>query len=63
MSVTMKLEGFAELERELEKLTKAAGRGALRRALRTSAEPLAEKMRAGAPTEAAAGACCFSLAW
>jgi len=51
MSVTMKLEGFAELDRELEKLTKAAGKGALRRALRTSAEPLAEKMRGGAPTD------------
>lgn len=49
MSVTMKLEGFAELEAELEKLSQAAGKGALRRALRTAAEPLAEKMRARVP--------------
>ncbi|MBL3611325.1 HK97-gp10 family putative phage morphogenesis protein [Rhodovulum sulfidophilum] len=51
MSVTMKLEGFAELEAELDRLSQAAGKGALRRALRTAAEPLAERMRANAPTD------------
>lgn len=45
MSVTMKLSGFRDLERELEKLSQAAGKGALRRSLKKSATPLAEKMR------------------
>ncbi|WOI54960.1 HK97-gp10 family putative phage morphogenesis protein [Palleronia sp. LCG004] len=49
MSVTVDLEGFAELEQKLEKLSTAAGKGALRRALRKSAAPLAELMREGAP--------------
>lgn len=49
MTVTMKLEGWKELEEALDDLTKAAGKGALRRALKTAAEPLADKMRAGAP--------------
>lgn len=45
------MEGFSELEAELEKLTSAAGKGALRRALKKSAEPLAEKMRAAVPRD------------
>lgn len=45
----VKLQGFAELDRELEKLSKAAGKGVLRRSLKKSAEPLAEKMRGMAP--------------
>tara|TARA_R110002020_G_scaffold84821_3_gene209813 strand:+ start:419 stop:877 length:459 start_codon:yes stop_codon:yes gene_type:complete len=49
MSVTMKVTGLKELERELEKLSKAAGKGALRRGLTKAAQPLVEKMRAGAP--------------
>ena len=51
MAVTMKLEGFKELERELERLSKSVGKAALRRALRKSAQPLADKMQAGAPVE------------
>ncbi|OWU77602.1 HK97-gp10 family putative phage morphogenesis protein [Marinibacterium profundimaris] len=51
MSVTMKLTGFSELERELDKLSRAAGKGALRRSLRKAAEPLAEKMRVNAPRD------------
>ncbi|PIL19509.1 hypothetical protein P775_14240 [Puniceibacterium antarcticum] len=47
----MRLEGFAELEAELRKLSKGTGKGALRRALRKSAQPLADKMEAGAPKD------------
>jgi hypothetical protein len=50
MTVTMRVEGFKELERELEKLTKAAGKGALRRSLKKAATPMAEVMANLAPT-------------
>ena len=36
---TVKLEGFAELEAALDQLSKAAGKGVLRRSLIKSAEP------------------------
>ena len=50
---TVKLEGFAELERELERLGKAATQKAsLRRALRKAAGPLADKAQAMAPVGA-----------
>lgn len=49
MSVTVKLQGFSELEDELEKLSKATGKGALRRALKKAAQPLADLMRQMAP--------------
>jgi len=45
----MKTEGFAEIERELSKLSKVAGKGVLRRALKKAGEPLAESMRSRAP--------------
>ncbi|MFG6514422.1 HK97-gp10 family putative phage morphogenesis protein [Sulfitobacter sp. TB366] len=51
MGVSVKVEGLAALEAELEKLTTAAGKGALRRAARKSAEPLADLMRQGAPRD------------
>lgn len=47
---TVKVEGFADLERELEKLSKAAGKGVLRRSLKKSAEPMAATANAIAPS-------------
>lgn len=49
MSMEMGLEGFSELERELDQLSKAAGKGVLRRSLKRSAEPMADLMRRYAP--------------
>jgi len=49
MTVSVRVEGFKELEAELGKLTKAAGKGVLRRALKRAAEPLAETARNLAP--------------
>ena len=50
MTVTMKLSGFAELERELEQLEKLATRKAVaRRALKKAAEPLAGIANSMAP--------------
>lgn len=49
MSVTVKLEGFKELEAQLEKLSRAAGKSALRRALKKSAEPMAAIASSSAP--------------
>lgn len=37
--------GFKELERNLERLSKAAGKGVLRRSLKKSAEPMVEVMK------------------
>ena len=48
MSIEMKLEGFSELEKELDRVSKAAGKGVLRRALKKAAQPLAKLMRDGA---------------
>ena len=48
---TVKLEGFAELEAALDQLSKAAGKGVLRRSLIKSAEPMAEIARALAPDD------------
>ena len=45
----VKLEGFKELEQALDELTKAAGKGVLRRSLKKSAEPMAVLMRNLAP--------------
>lgn len=47
--MTIKLSGFAELDRELEKLSKAAGKGVLRRSLKKSASPIAETANNFAP--------------
>ena len=49
MSVTIKLTGFSELKKELEQLSKSAGKAVLRRALKKSAQPLADMMRDLAP--------------
>lgn len=42
MSVTVKLSGFKELEQQLDRLSKSAGKAVLRRALIKSAHPMAE---------------------
>lgn len=51
MTVSVKLEGFKELDDALEQLSKAAGKGALRRSLKKAAQPLVEKMKAMAPVD------------
>lgn len=48
-SETVKLTGFKELEVELANLSKSAGKGVLRRALKKSAKPLADMMQNLAP--------------
>ncbi|MFG6586065.1 HK97 gp10 family phage protein [Sulfitobacter sp. MOLA879] len=47
---TIKLSGFSDLERELDQLSKAAGKGVLRRSLKNASEPLAALANATAPT-------------
>lgn len=49
MSVTFETTGFKELDRELERLSKAAGKGVLRRSLKKAAEPLVELVRSRVP--------------
>lgn len=51
MSVTVDLVGFKELEQELDRLSKAAGKGVLRRALKKAAEPMAEMARSMVPVD------------
>jgi hypothetical protein len=45
----VQLEGFAELDRNLTRLTAAAGKGVLRRSLKKAAEPLAFMANQNAP--------------
>ncbi|WIY23349.1 HK97-gp10 family putative phage morphogenesis protein [Parasedimentitalea psychrophila] len=45
MSIDMQLEGFSELEDALDQVSKAAGKGVLRRGLKKAAEPMAKLMR------------------
>lgn len=45
----VKLEGFAELDKALAELSKAAGKGVLRRSLKKAAEPMADRANANAP--------------
>ena len=49
MTEVLQLVGFSELEKELENLTKAVGKGVLRRALKTAAMPIADVANAAAP--------------
>lgn len=49
MATTVKLEGFKELDAALGELTKAAGKGVLRRALKKASEPLAQSANLFAP--------------
>jgi HK97 gp10 family phage protein len=51
MSRTVHLTGFKELERELDNLSKAAGKGVLRRALKKSAQPLVDLAQSLAPRD------------
>lgn len=55
MSMTVKLSGFAELEKKLGQLTKAAGKGVLRRALKKAAMPIADAANDFAPDGATGG--------
>lgn len=55
MSMTVKLSGFAELEKKLDQLTKAAGKGVLRRALKKAAMPIADAANDFAPVGATGG--------
>lgn len=45
----IELTGFKELEKELERLSKAAGKGVLRRSLKKAAQPIADAANANAP--------------
>lgn len=49
MSEVVRVTGFADLEKALEELSKAAGKGVLRRALKTAATPIADAANAAAP--------------
>lgn len=49
MTSEMVLGGFDEMEEALDDLSKAAGKGALRRALKTSAQPMADLANSLAP--------------
>ena len=53
MASTVRLSGFSQLEEELAKVSKAVGKGAVRRALKKSAEPMAEIARGLAPDDPA----------
>lgn len=50
-STALSLSGFAELEKELDNLSKAAGKGALRRALMKAAKPTVEIAKSLAPVD------------
>jgi hypothetical protein len=52
---TVSVEGFKDLEKALEDLTKAAGKNALRRGLQRAAVPLRDTMKAYAPGIAGGG--------
>lgn len=51
----IKLEGFADLDKALQELTKAGGKGVLRRSLKKAAEPMADLARSLAPDAPATG--------
>lgn len=51
MAMTVNLSGFKELDAELAKLSKAAGRNALRRAGMTAMQPMAAAARRLAPVD------------
>lgn len=51
MSVTVDVQGFAELEKELDNLSKAAGKGVLRRSLKKAAQPTADLASSMAPVD------------
>lgn len=51
MSVSIKVEGFRELEKALSDLNQSTAKGVVRRALKKSAEPVAQRMRDLAPED------------
>lgn len=51
MSVTVNISGLKELEKELDNLSKAAGKGVLRRALKKAAQPTADLASTLAPRD------------
>ena len=54
MAATVRIDGLKELDRELEKLSRAAGRGVLRRSLQKAAPPLVDRMKSNAPVNSGA---------
>jgi HK97 gp10 family phage protein len=48
---TVKVEGLAALEKELERLSKSAGKGVLRRSLKKAAQPMAALASSLAPDD------------
>lgn len=54
MADGMRIEGLEDLEKNLERLSKSAGKGVLRRSLRKAAEPMADIMRSKAPKKTGA---------
>ncbi|MDX1219049.1 hypothetical protein CN188_09675 [Sinorhizobium meliloti] len=49
MRIKVKVEGFKELDKALQQLTRATAKGVARRVLAKAAEPIAEAGRANAP--------------
>jgi HK97 gp10 family phage protein len=49
-STTVKVEGLKDVEKALSELPKATGKNVLRRVLKARAQPVADAMQAGAPT-------------
>lgn len=49
MKTTVKLSGFKEMDAELARLKPATGKGAMRRALKTAAQPMADLAQSMAP--------------
>lgn len=51
MSVTVKMSGLRDIERQIERLKPAGAKGALRRSLRSVGEPIAADMQERAPVD------------
>ena len=51
MTVTVKTQGFAELDRQLERLKAGTAKGAMRRAMKKAAQPMADLMASAAPRD------------
>lgn len=49
--MSVKVEGFKDLDEALKDLTQSAGKGVMRRSLKKAAEPLVELARAGVPVD------------
>ena len=51
MTVEFKTDGFKELEEQLDRLSKSAGKGVLRRALREASQPMVEIAKSRVPKD------------